>query len=64
MAIKKISSSYYVVSDMEASVSFYRDLLKLPVKFQDGDKWTQFDMNGQALATPAPQQASPVMEPP
>ena len=61
MAIKKISSSYYVVDDMQKSVNFYRDLLKLPVKFQDGDKWTQFDVNGQALAiaTPAPQQANP-----
>ncbi len=58
MAIKKISSSYYVVSDMEASLKFYRDQLKLPVKFQDGEKWTQFDINGQAvaIAAPAPQQ--------
>lgn len=61
VAIKKISSSYYVVSDMDASLSFYRDQLKLPVKFQDGDKWTQFDVAGQAIAiaTPAPQQVEP-----
>jgi len=61
VAIKKISSSYYVVDDMQESVKFYRDTLKLAVKFQDGDKWTQFDVNGQALAiaTPAPQQANP-----
>ncbi|MEL0082792.1 MAG: VOC family protein [Gammaproteobacteria bacterium] len=61
MTIKKISSSYYVVNDMEASLRFYRDTLNLDVKFQDGDKWTQFDVNGQALAiaTPAPQQVNP-----
>lgn len=61
LAIKKISSSYYVVDDMQKSVSFYRDQLKLPVKFQDGDKWTQFDVKGQslAIATPAPQQVNP-----
>ena len=61
MTIKKISSSYYVVADMEEAVSFYRDILKLEVKFQDGDKWTQFDVNGQALAiaTPAQQQVNP-----
>jgi len=61
VAIKKISSSYYVVDDMQASLSFYRDTLKLPLKFQDGDKWAQFDVNGQAIAiaTPAPEQVDP-----
>ena len=61
MAIKKISSSYYVVDDMEASLKFYRDTLQLPLKFQDGDKWAQFDVSGQAIAiaTPAPQQVAP-----
>ncbi len=61
MAIKKISSSYYVVDDMAASLAFYRDTLKLPLKFQDGEKWAQFDVNGQAIAiaTPAPEQVAP-----
>ena len=61
MAVRKISSAYYGVADMERSLAFYRDALGLEVKFRDGGKWTQFDINGQALAvaTPAPQQAAP-----
>lgn len=61
MGVKRISSSYYPVSDMSRSLAFYRDTLGLVVKFQDGDKWTQFDVGGQALAiaTPAPQQPDP-----
>ena len=61
MSISKISSTYYGVSDMDRALAFYRDTLQLPVKFQDGDKWTQFDIGGQALAiaTPAPEQVGP-----
>lgn len=61
MGIRKISSTYYGVSGMDRALAFYRDILELPVKFQDGDKWTQFDIGGQALAiaTPAPEQVGP-----
>lgn len=61
MPIKKLSSVYYGVADMDRALAFYRDTLGLKIKFQDGDKWTQFDVAGQALAiaTPAPQQAAP-----
>ncbi len=61
MTIRKISSAYYGVKDMDRALAFYRDTLELEVKFQDGDKWTQFDIAGQALAiaTPAPEQVGP-----
>lgn len=61
MAISKVTNIYYVVPDMDAALAFYRDTLGLAVKFQDGDKWTQFDVGGTqvALATPAPGQVDP-----
>jgi predicted enzyme related to lactoylglutathione lyase len=61
MAISKVTNVYYVVPDMDAALAFYRDTLGLAVKFQDGDKWTQFDVGGTqlALATPAPGQVDP-----
>ncbi|ANX05095.1 VOC family protein [Immundisolibacter cernigliae] len=61
MAISKVTNVYYVVPDMDAALAFYRDTLGLAIKFQDGDKWTQFDVGGTqvALATPAPGQVDP-----
>ena len=61
MAISKVTNVYYVVPDMDAALTFYRDTLGLTVKFQDGAKWTQFDVGGTqvALATPAPGQVEP-----
>lgn len=61
MAISKVTNVYYVVPDMNAALAFYRDTLGLTVKFQDGEKWTQFDVGGTqvALATPAPGQVEP-----
>jgi predicted enzyme related to lactoylglutathione lyase len=61
MAVSKVTNVYYVVPDMDAALAFYRDTLGLAVKFQDGDKWTQFDVGGTqvALATPAPGQVDP-----
>ncbi|WP_448508748.1 VOC family protein [Immundisolibacter sp.] len=61
MTISKVTNVYYVVPDMDAALAFYRDTLGLAVKFQDGAKWTQFDVGGtqMALATPAPGQVAP-----
>lgn len=61
MTVSKVTNVYYVVPDMDAAVAFYRDTLGLNVKFQDGDKWTQFDVGGTqvAIATPAPGQVDP-----
>jgi catechol 2,3-dioxygenase-like lactoylglutathione lyase family enzyme len=37
----KVGAVILLVSDMERSVKFYRDILELPVKFQSKD-WTEF----------------------
>jgi catechol 2,3-dioxygenase-like lactoylglutathione lyase family enzyme len=34
---------YFFVSDMERSVSFYRDVLGLPLVSRSGDDWVQLD---------------------
>jgi catechol 2,3-dioxygenase-like lactoylglutathione lyase family enzyme len=61
MDVVKVSSVYYVVGDMDRALGLFRDTLGLKLKFQDGDKWAQFDVNGTqvAVATPAPGQVPP-----
>ncbi len=54
MGVKRIQSTYYVVQDMERALYFYRDVVGLALKFQDGDRWTQFDVAGAALALSSP----------
>lgn len=58
MAVKKFSSAYYVVKDMDKAVGFYRDILGLNIKFRDGDRWTQFDVNGVAVALADPSEGT------
>ena len=41
---------YYWVSDMDRSVSFYRDVLGLDLIRQDGSSWAQFDICGRRFA--------------
>ena len=41
MAVKKLQNAYYITSDMDRAVAFYRDSLGLALTFQDGGKWAQ-----------------------
>ena len=58
MAVKKFSSAYYVVDNMDKAVDFYTGILGLNVKFRDGDRWPQFDVNGTAVAIADPSEGS------
>ncbi len=58
MAVKKFSSAYYVVNDMDRAVNFYQDILGLEIKFRDGGRWTQFDVNGVGVALADPSEGS------
>lgn len=58
MAVKKFSSAYYVVKNMDESVDFYKDVIGLNVKFRDGNRWTQFDINGVGVALADPSEGS------
>lgn len=46
MPVTRIQNAYYVTSEMEQAVAFYRDALGLSLKFQDGARWAQFDAGG------------------
>jgi lactoylglutathione lyase len=49
MMFKQIDYTMIVVSDMQRSVEFYRDLLGIPLKFQSPD-WTEFNTGATTLA--------------
>jgi lactoylglutathione lyase len=62
---KQIDYTMVVVSDMEKSVQFYRDLLGIPLKFQSPD-WTEFQtgtttlaLHGGGVATKGPPAGDP-----
>ncbi len=46
---KQIDYTMVVVSDMQKSVEFYRDLLGIPLKFQSPE-WTEFQTGATTLA--------------
>ena len=55
----RIQNVYQVTSGMEAALRFYRDMLGMHVKFQDGEKWCQLDAGGGNFALSAPAEAAP-----
>ena len=51
MPVEKVKYTYLVVDDMNAAVAFYREGLGLRLKFQDGERWSEFDAgNGTTVA--------------
>jgi predicted enzyme related to lactoylglutathione lyase len=48
--IEKLGNVFYRVRDMDASVTFYAQVLGLPLKFRDGNTWAAFDVAGVTLA--------------
>jgi catechol 2,3-dioxygenase-like lactoylglutathione lyase family enzyme len=48
--IEKLGNVFYRVSDMDAAVTFYAQVLGLPLKFRDGNNWAAFDVAGVTLA--------------
>jgi predicted enzyme related to lactoylglutathione lyase len=53
----KIQNVYQVTRDLERSLGFYRDLLGMKMKFQDGAKWAQLDAQGARFALSSPDEA-------
>lgn len=48
--IQRIGNVFYLVHDMDAAVAFYRDVLGLTLRFQDGSRWAAFDAGGTTFA--------------
>ena len=42
MKVLRVQNAYHVVRDMGRLRSFYESFLGLPLKFADGDRWTQY----------------------
>ncbi|MGH6990024.1 MAG: VOC family protein [Stellaceae bacterium] len=53
----KIQNVYQVTRDMGRSLGFYRDLLGMNMKFQDGTNWAQLDAQGARFALASPEEA-------
>jgi predicted enzyme related to lactoylglutathione lyase len=54
----KIQNVYQVTRDMDRALDFYRDLLGMKTRFQDGARWCQLDANGANFALAAPEEAA------
>lgn len=54
----RVSYAIVFVSDMKRSVSFYRDVLGLPLRFESPG-WTEFATAGATLALHASERSSP-----
>jgi predicted enzyme related to lactoylglutathione lyase len=53
----KIQNVYQVTQNMGRALDFYRGLLGMTVKFQDGAKWAQLDAGGGRFALSSPEEA-------
>jgi len=58
----RVNYAIIFVSDMKRSVSFYRDVLGLPLKFET-THWTEFATEGATLALHLSEVANPEQEP-
>jgi lactoylglutathione lyase len=54
----RVNYAIVFVSDMQRAVSFYRDVLGLPLKFESPG-WTEFATDGATLALHASEAANP-----
>jgi lactoylglutathione lyase len=64
----RLTYAIIFVSDMKRSVTFYRDVLGLPLRFESPG-WTEFATDGATLAlhaseAPAPKEENPLKVPP
>jgi predicted enzyme related to lactoylglutathione lyase len=53
-----LQSAYYLTTDMDRAVAFYRDVLGLSVKLQNGSEWAQLFAGGASLALASPREGA------
>lgn len=63
----RVSYSIIFVSDMKRSISFYRDVMGIPLRFESTE-WTEFETEGATLAlhrseNPTSEKVNPKKEP-
>ncbi|HEY0121386.1 MAG TPA: VOC family protein [Rhizobium sp.] len=57
-----LQNVFYRASDMERADRFYSGLLDAKLKFADGDRWRQYDLNGRKFALASAEEAHPQMQ--
>jgi len=50
MKALRIQNVYFTFSRTEKAKAFYQELLSLNLKFEDGERWAQYDLRGHNLA--------------
>jgi predicted enzyme related to lactoylglutathione lyase len=58
MKVLRVQNAYHVARDMERLRAFYEDTLSLPLKFSDGDRWSQFGLQGTNFSLSSPAEAA------
>lgn len=58
ITVKRIQNTYLATKDAGALASFYKSVFNLTPKFEDGDQWIQFAVNGQNFAIAGPREAA------
>jgi predicted enzyme related to lactoylglutathione lyase len=48
--IEKLGNVYYSYPNTEEAARFFENVLQLPLKFRDGDRWIAFDLAGTTFA--------------
>jgi catechol 2,3-dioxygenase-like lactoylglutathione lyase family enzyme len=58
--VRGLDLVFYWVSDLDRAVSFYADVLGLPIARRDGNDWAEFDAGGRRFALPGAAPGQPV----
>jgi len=60
MKALRIQNVYFTFSKTEKAKAFYQELLSLNLRFEDGERWTQYDLKGHNLALASHDEAGPL----
>jgi predicted enzyme related to lactoylglutathione lyase len=56
---RRLQNVYLVARDVAAQSAFYENVLGLPLKFRDGERWAQYDAGGPGFAISCAEEARP-----
>jgi predicted enzyme related to lactoylglutathione lyase len=58
MKVLRVQNAYHVARDMSRLRAFYETALGVPLKFADGGRWIQFDLQGTNFSLSSPAEAA------
>jgi predicted enzyme related to lactoylglutathione lyase len=56
---RRLQNVYLVARDVGAQAAFYEQVLGLPLKFRDGERWVQYDTGGTGFSLACTEEARP-----